>query len=248
MTERYDGQAARHYAAFRPPLHRLALERVLGTGERFAVGLDVGCGTGYSTVALADFCDRVFGIDPSPAMLKAAPPHPRITYLPGLGESLSSLPAPRFDVVTFAGSLVYTKSDALRRELTRVCPPSGTVVVYDFEILLAPFVEELGIARPEVASDYDHQLNLSDWPEFELVSDGTERIRLSASAGELAHLLLSDSHRYDALARNFPDADPFDRLVARLAEFRVQDRLEADLYFTRYQVAGTSRTTAPGPA
>jgi hypothetical protein len=45
-AERYDSTSARHYAAFRPPLHSLILERVIGPSESFQVGLDIGCGTG----------------------------------------------------------------------------------------------------------------------------------------------------------------------------------------------------------
>ncbi|OQB88384.1 MAG: hypothetical protein BWX84_03060 [Verrucomicrobia bacterium ADurb.Bin118] len=239
MTERYDSTSARHYAAFRPPLHRAILDRVIGPHEFFPVGLDVGCGTGYSAVALAKYCDRVFGLDPSQSMLEAAQRHPRVTYVQGSGCTLGRIGMSQFDIVTFAGSLFYAKAARLRRELARVCPPGSTIVVYDFEILLNDVMAELGAASPAVASDYDHCVNLSDWAECAVVDGGAERLRLKVTGSEMAHLLLADSFRYDALVRRFPHGDPFASLVDCLEHFRANRHLEADIYFTRYRMVGS---------
>ena len=106
MSARYDDVAAAHYAAYRPPLHDLILRRALGADASFPTGVDVGCGTGRSTVALAARCGRVYGVDPSPAMLAAATAHEGVTYLAGRAERLP-LADGLADVVTFAGSLSY---------------------------------------------------------------------------------------------------------------------------------------------
>lgn len=238
MTERYDSTAARHYAAFRPLLHGLILDRVIRPNESFQVGLDVGCGTGYSAVALTKYCDRVFGLDPSRPMLDAAQRHPKITYLQGSGDALGQLPVQVFDVVTFAGSLFYAKTDRLRRELVRVCPPGGTIVAYDFEVLINEVIAELGADCPAVASDYDHRANLSDWAEIAVDSSGTERLRLDVTGREMAHLLLADSNRYDAFVRRFLNGDPFESLVDYLESSSGKNHLDADIYFTRYRVLG----------
>lgn len=238
MTERYDSAAARHYAAFRPPLHRLILDRVFRPHESFQVGLDVGCGTGYSTVALAKYCARVFGLDPSRSMLDVARRHPKITYLQGSGDALSQLPVQLFDVVTFAGSLVYAKTGRLRRELVRVCPPGGTIVAYDFRILLEEILARLGAGDHAVASDYDHRANLSDWAEFKADCSGTERLRLEVTGRQMAHVLLADSNGYDAVVRRFPSGDPFESLLGCLQNSRVPRHLEAEIYFTKYRLLG----------
>lgn len=236
MTERYDSTAARHYAAFRPPLHPLILERVIRPHESFQVGLDVGCGTGYSAVALTKYCDRVFGVDPSRSMLDVAQRHPKITYLQESGDVLDQLPVQVFDVVTFAGSLFYAKTDPLRRALARVCPPAGTIVAYDFEILLNGIIAELGADCPAGSSDYDYRANISDWDEFGVDTSGTERLRLDVTMRQMAHLLLSDSNRYDTFVKRFPNGDPFESLVGCLEDSRVEVHLDADIYFTRYRV------------
>lgn len=237
MSERYDSTSARHYAAYRPPLHRLILERLIHPNETFGIGLDVGCGTGYSAVALANHCGKVVGLDPSRSMLDSAQHHPGVSYLQGSGDSLGELPAGEFEVITFAGSLFYAKSDALRDGLARVCRPGGVVLVYDFEILLDDLMTRLGAGRETVVSDYDHRVNLCDWPEFKTVCHGSERLRWSTTFQEMAHLLLSDSHRFDALAKRFPGDDPFEALVQRLRELGGEPSIAVDIHFTRHQIA-----------
>jgi hypothetical protein len=172
-------------------------------------------------------------------MLDVAQRHPKITYLQGSGDALGQLPVQVFGVVTFAGSLFYAKTNRLRSELVRVCPPGGTIVAYDFEVLLNEVIAELGADCPAVASDYDHRANLSDWAEFTADSSGTERLRLDVTGREMAHLLLADSNRYDAFVRRFSNGDPFESLVGYLENSRVQMRMDADMYFTRYRILGS---------
>jgi hypothetical protein len=169
-------------------------------------------------------------------MLDAAQKHPRITYVHGSGNALGQISALPCDIVTFAGSLFYAKTDMLRKELLRVCPAGSTVVAYDFEALLNEVLAELGAGCPAVASDYDHRANLSDWTEFAVVCSGTERLRLDVTGSEMAHLLLADSNRYDAFVRRLPNGDPFESLVGCLEHSPVQMHLDADIYFTRYRI------------
>lgn len=117
MTERYDGETAAHYAAYRPPLHERILEGLVESDEEFSSGLDLGCGTGCSSVALRKYCERVCGVEVSREMLELARAHEGITYHVGSAGDLERLPGNPFDVVSFAGSMFYTKSPALRKSL-----------------------------------------------------------------------------------------------------------------------------------
>lgn len=236
MTERYDTTAATHYAAFRPPLHKPILERLIRPVESFHIGLDVGCGTGHSAVALSQYCDRVLGLDPSQSMLAEAQRHPKVSYIHGSGESLATLPVQRFDVVTFAGSLYYAKTDGLRQQMLHVCPSGAVILVYDFDVLLKDAVAELEVEPPVTGSDYDHGVNLSDWGECAAEQSGIERLRLEVNEVEMAHLLLADSNRYDGFRARFPESDPFVSLVAHLKRSSRTFHLEADIYFTRYRL------------
>lgn len=235
MSEQYHQATAIHYAAYRPPLHGIILERVLSPQEVFKQGLDVGCGTGYSAIALAKYCSQVYGVDPSLAMLTAATPHPKITYRQGSGENLP-IPNDSIDVVTFAGSLSYTKSQLLIAELKRICCSKATIIVYDFEVLLNHILVDCGInPQQKAASNYNHEINFSDRLDFQEITVGKEQINLEVTATELAHVLLSASYRYDAFAQQYAIADPFMKLVKELENAKAQHLLKVNIYFAHYQ-------------
>ena len=239
MSERYDPTSARHYAAYRPPLHALILERLVHPGESFGVGLDIGCGTGHSTLALARHCGQVIGLEPSRDMLARARTHPGVTYLHGSAEELPRLSGGPFDVVTLAGSLFYTKTDALRRDLTQVCIPAAAVLVYDFEIRLDPILDTLGIAPPAPSPGvlpYDHSCDLTGWPGVQVEMRGTDNVGLDLQPDQLAHLLLSDSHRHDALSGRFPERDLFDVVEGALKAASIHRQVRADLFFSRWRL------------
>ena len=242
MTERYDTRAAGHYAAYRPPLHRRVLEHALGAGESFRVGLDVGCGAGHSAVALSRHCERVIGIDPNPSMLEVARNHPGVSYHVGTGDALDALQFGAFDIVTFAGSLSYAKTGELRRGLTRVCPRGGVIITYDFEVYLDEILEGLGLRFAKIVSDYDHNASLSDWLEFGIDSRGVERLRFDVTRAELAHLILADSNRYDAIVRHLGAGDPSGELARRLERCCDPMPLEAAIFFTRHRLQAVRST------
>ena len=133
MTEQYDEAVAAHYAAYRPPLHQLILQRSgIGT-EQFSVGLDVGCGTGRSSAALVDFCEHVYAMDPSQSMIDAAVPHQAITYIKGSGERMPIVDQ-SIDIVTFAQSLQHCNPNKPSRQRNTNpqdrCHINGTASVY----------------------------------------------------------------------------------------------------------------------
>lgn len=237
MTEQYDATAALHYAAYRPPLHSLILQRLIHPGERFRHGLDVGCGTGYSSVALAAVCDRVTGIDSSPAMLAKAQPHPNVTYCEGSGKTLDAVCDASIDVVSFAGSLVYTKTSSLAAALRRVSTRGGIVLIYDFEICLDPLMHALRVSLPHSEHPYDHSLGIAEWNEWRAVLQRRDRVALNVTAPEATHLLLSDSKRYLALQQSHPSADLFGALVASPVLQAHAPALCADIYMQRYHLA-----------
>lgn len=233
MSERYDGRAAAHYAAYRPPLHAMILERALGTEAPFDTGLDIGCGTGYSTLALTRYCRHVVGIDPSTSMLDRAVPHERVTYLDGSGDAIP-LPEASTDLITFAGSLVYTDTDATRAEIQRVSRADALVVIYDFEIRLSDALRSFGLDALNEASDYDHARNLSGHDGFLERSVTTETLDLAMAPDQLAHVILSDSTRLDQLEGQFSESNLFAMLVQRLGPG--PHPVPADLYHATYRL------------
>ena len=236
MANQYSDQIAKHYAAFRPALHGPILRRLIRNDEHFQAGLDIGCGTGYSAIALTEYCDKVFGLDPSQAMLDEATPHPRVSYVQGSGEDLSVVCESLFAVITFAGSLSYLKTNRLRSELLRTLAVDGVVLVYDFQVLLESLAAQMGVSCCSTPSGYNYMENLSDWPEFASEGTKTERISLDLSVREATHLLLANSDRYTAFQELFPGADPFERLTERLLGRGGRLELDAEIYFSRHSL------------
>ena len=122
---------AERYARGRPRFHAEVLERV---GKHVplegTLALDVGCGIGLSSVALARFCRRVMGVDSSRAMLGRAPRAERVDYLVAKAENLPARDA-QFDVITLGQVAHWIDWPAFLREASRVARPGGWVVVYD---------------------------------------------------------------------------------------------------------------------
>jgi ubiquinone/menaquinone biosynthesis C-methylase UbiE len=124
------------YATSRPPIHSHILDRVaaLQSVSQIDVVLDVGCGAGTSTVALIrrGIGNRVFGVDPSVAMIRRANGGVEgASFLLAAAEDLP-MKSGSIGLITAAGSLNYADVPAFFSEATRVLSSEGLLVVYDF--------------------------------------------------------------------------------------------------------------------
>jgi ubiquinone/menaquinone biosynthesis C-methylase UbiE len=95
--------------------------------------LDLGCGTGRFTQALADlYAARVTGIDPSPAMLAQAAEKPTSSNVRFVCAAAEAIPAPEasFDLVFSSMAFHhFADRDAAARECCRVLRPGGFVLI-----------------------------------------------------------------------------------------------------------------------
>ena len=123
------------YATSRPAVHPRVMERVyrqLQRSEPFSVALDIGCGAGLSTKALAGFAKKRIGLEPAEAMLQwASTVAPGAYFAAGAAEAIP-LRNSCADLLTAAGSLNYARLDLFFPEAVRVLRPDGVLVVYDF--------------------------------------------------------------------------------------------------------------------
>jgi SAM-dependent methyltransferase len=133
MTSVYDSERlAAAYAFDRPRVVHEQILRSAGLARQAEHALDVGCGAGLSTAALAPLARRVIGLEPVPAMLayrRTVAPH--ASFVIGRAERLP-FAAGSFDLVTAAGSLNYADLPSALAEIARVLTADGTFLLYDF--------------------------------------------------------------------------------------------------------------------
>jgi SAM-dependent methyltransferase len=232
----YDAITALHYAAYRPPLHSIILKRALGQHKQRQTGLDIGCGTGRSAQALANFCKFVVGLEPAKSMLLKTGQHEKVNYVNSPGEQIP-LAARSVDVVTLAGSLNYIERHSLVNELVRVCRSDAEIVVYDFEIDLISFENLFGINPVNASLDYDHSANLREHAHFKEVSIVEDEISTTASPLEIAHLLLSDRERHNALAEKYKISNPVKLVENKIGSMSKIAPLKSDIFYSVYALS-----------
>ena len=81
--DEYNSDSALHYMFYRPPLHQFLLGRIF-KDQVFNNVLDVGCGTGNSSIALSMYSESVTGYDPSISMIHKTQNHSKINPKPNL--------------------------------------------------------------------------------------------------------------------------------------------------------------------
>ncbi len=238
MEKEYSLDIARHYAAYRPPLHSLILERCLGPGEHFEQGLDIGSGTGQSTLALTRYCNQITGLEPSRAMLEIAIRHPQIEYRYFDGKKLP-MPDQTADLVTFAGSLFYGKSQQLLDETLRVSREAATILIYDFEVLCDRLFLRLNIQPPADDNPYDHTTDFSGLNQkgLEKIFSVREETAFTSTPQQLGHLLLSYQSLRPVLTDKYRKFECYDLLVSDLTSLATEGNLQlaAIIYYTRYR-------------
>jgi SAM-dependent methyltransferase len=121
---------ARRYAAGRPYIHPLFMQRVRPWLSGTGLGADVACGTGLGSVALAELVDRVLAFDISEAMLERVIPHPKVTYAQAPAEALP-LPDASLDVLKVAQGVHWFDRPRFYAEARRTLKPGGVLAVYD---------------------------------------------------------------------------------------------------------------------
>lgn len=130
-----DETMAAGYARDRPPVHRYLMERVRATpgwADRVGCALDLGCGAGASTAALAELASRRIGIDPYAPMVCAARRAVRgARFAVGAAEALP-VATESVDLIAAAGSLNFVDLGAFLVEADRVLAAEGRIAVTNF--------------------------------------------------------------------------------------------------------------------
>lgn len=226
----YTADIATHYKSFRPPLHEILLKRSF-KNQRFESALDIGCGTGNSSIALTKYCASVTGYDPNKSMIQYGESHPKVFFTEKLEEINK-----KFSLIVFFGSLHYitTKSfNFYKEKLVR----GGYLLCSDFEILYEPILSNLKITLSEI--NYDHSKNLASYPTKTFAIIRTEKFKavLDCDLNELTHLLLSETCLRPQLIEKYGSVSVVESLQEDLKIYYPKNKIaiEANLFYTYYQ-------------
>lgn len=127
-----DPQRAALYHESRPSFHAQTLKNFNHANPtlQYQAALDVGCGTGQSSLALADWSDKVVAIDNSQSMLDNAAPHAKVTYQLADAENMP-FPVNSFDLVFVASSFHWFEKRKFLNQVKKVLKKGGKFLIYD---------------------------------------------------------------------------------------------------------------------
>ncbi len=127
-------RVARGYASARPFLHPEVFARVrelMRPAGPVRRALDVGCGTGLSSVALLELASRVVGLDASGEMLRQATKADRVQYVAAPAEAMP-FRSGRFDLIMACGSLDWVDLMVFLPRAAELLATGGLLVGLDF--------------------------------------------------------------------------------------------------------------------
>lgn len=123
-------EAARRYAHSRPYFHPLVVRRIAERTGLRGRALDVGCGTGQSTIALAAIAREVVGTDISAEMLREAPRTQGVFFLVADAHRLPFADA-SFALLTVSMAFHWLDRARFLAEAKRVLGAGGWLVIYN---------------------------------------------------------------------------------------------------------------------
>ncbi|KAK3603291.1 hypothetical protein CHS0354_007620 [Potamilus streckersoni] len=129
------------YALYRPTYPESVYDAILkycyeSSGLREAeleLAVDVGCGSGQSTLPLGKYFKKVIGVDISQEQIKHAPQNiSNISFQVGQSEDLNFLKNDTVDLITVAQALHWMDLDKFYPEVERTLKPGGVFVAYGY--------------------------------------------------------------------------------------------------------------------
>lgn len=216
------------YAQARPYLHPEVMVRLAPFVGRVARALDVGAGTGMSSVALLDLAATVVALDPSPEMLAAAVKRPGIAYVQGEAERLPILSG-TMPLVTVGLAYHWLDGPRFLGEASRVLAPFGRLVVYntwfagrmDADASFASWWTDRYLARYPRPARRSRQVEEGDAGRAELVlaHHQTFETPVTFAPADLIGYLSTHSNVIAALAKGEPLEAVHDWLESSLRPF-----------------------------
>lgn len=133
---------ASSYDTYRPQSPPVLIDVLtqLARIQRPQLVVDLGSGTGLSTLTWAERAERVIGVEPNADMRHQAEiqaskqPHVRnVTYQDGISTQ-TNLPSESADIVTCSQALHWMEPEPTFAEIARILHPGGVFAAYDYDL------------------------------------------------------------------------------------------------------------------
>lgn len=130
QTESLFSDKAEDYAKYRPTYPERAIDIVMdGMIRREAFrAVDIGAGTGISSVLLAERGAEVIAVEPNPSMISLGETHPNLRYLQAPAEDIP-LEDSSADLVSCFQSFQWFDVKKSLREIKRILKPGGRLCI-----------------------------------------------------------------------------------------------------------------------
>lgn len=119
------------YARFRPRYPEALIRLLASIAPCRSLALDIGCGSGQLTIALAEYFDEVIGVDPSDAQLSNAPQHARVSYRRAGAEALGDFDRPAC-LITAAQAAHWFELPLFYEEVRRVAAKNAYLALITY--------------------------------------------------------------------------------------------------------------------
>jgi SAM-dependent methyltransferase len=197
----YRGRFIESYGELRPgpPDDLFSLLLTLAPVRRPELVVDLGSGTGLSTVPWSGRARHVLGVEANPAMVDGVTSAPGVAYLRA-SALRTPLPGACADIVTCAQSFHWMPADQAIAEIARILRPYGVFAAYDYDWPpLADWEVDTAFLRVIKASGVDpsrpekarHAENLEHSGQFRAVRTVFLHTRQVASGPHIAQLPLA---------------------------------------------------------
>jgi SAM-dependent methyltransferase len=129
-TDRMFSEVSSDYAKYRPSYAASAIDKILEEFQEPSqrVAVDIGAGTGIASRQLAERGVKVLAVEPDPAMIQAATPHPLVEFRAAKAEA-THLPDGFADLVTCFTAFHWFDFERSLREFRRILKPSGRLAL-----------------------------------------------------------------------------------------------------------------------
>ena len=135
MNEQTFSDIAAVYHSSRPEMPKQASMFIQNyLGHEIHTLIDLGCGSGLSSIPWCESCEQVIGIDPNEEMLKIARGifKDNLSFRQGFGSD-TGLPEGSADAVVCSQSFHWMEPDATLKEIHRILAKGGVFAAIDYD-------------------------------------------------------------------------------------------------------------------